>query len=917
MIKSNNSGRRESMPPGGEEEKKMKMNKKLLGSLILGVMLCTPLTGARAADLTGGAIYGEGDSYSSDTSIVTKVETADGNAFTYDFHGDSQLTITDDTTGNPGSYGIYIIGGQNPDVKNITIANKLNINIIKEDSFGALSGINVSSVSDRTVDRSAGGNITIESDNDITGSIGATFEGVSLTAGNNNTISIGDSNITLKAIDAKYGLSLNGLYVDNGSGNLIKMGDGAINVTGTVASDSQNPTGPIMTNAVGMAALGENTIETGDVSVNINTTSDENTSWSLNYGITTTDGGTVNTNNGDITVHGTGGQEVYSYGIYAYDGNVEKTGGNIKAVAEGEGKLEARGVYAYKGTIKVGIADITAQTIGNGSVKDPIGLHAKSGGEIEYAGGTITAAADKDATGSWENTIAIKAENNSKIKVNEGTDNKVVINGKVSASGSGEVSLNINTADSVINGGIEAINNNSAINLNLVNGALWNATGYSKVSKLSINESDIYINTKSSIGTDIKIGEYSGTGNVYFRVDDINKDGTVRINTGAFVIDKATENSFIHVGAVNNSINTLDVGKTEEGLNALAKKVFYKGSDDGNLTGEVVLEEGLLTPEARGDLLFDPNSNSPGRGYVTNITGGNRTTETMYAMKNLAATAIVAWRQEDSTLSQRLGELRESTGGQGIWVRMSRGEFEYSGEYKNQYNFFQLGYDWAADNWHYGVAVSHNDGETAYTYGSGENRSTSLSLYGTWLGDAGHYADIVLKQGRLSNDFDVYTSAGHTSGDYDAWGTSLSGEYGRKFVLEDDWYITPQAQLTLMRIGGESYGTNNGIGVRQDTLYSAVGRLGFEVGKKVDDKGSVYAKASVLHDFAGNADTYLSYNGFTNSYSQDLSDTWFEAGIGFNYKISGSSYVYADVVRTFGGDVETPWQWNIGMRWSC
>ena len=290
---------------------------------------------------------------------------------------------------------------------------------------------------------------------------------------------------------------------------------------------------------------------------------------------------------------------------------------------------------------------------------------------------------------------------------------------------------------------------------------------------------------------------------------------------------------------------------------------------------------------------------------------------TMNAMKNLEAAATIAWRQEDSTLSQRLGELRECTGGQGIWARMSRGEFEYDGEYKNQYNFFQLGYDWASDNWHYGVAVSHNDGETAYTYGSGENRSTSLSLYGTWLGDAGHYADIVLKQGRLSNDFDVYTSAGYTSGDYDAWGTSLSGEYGKKILLENDWYVTPQAQLTLMRIGGEDYDTNNGIRVRQDTLYSAVGRLGFELGRKLDEKGSVYAKASVLHDFAGNAETYLTYNDIMNSYSQDLSDTWFEAGIGFNYRTGDNSYIYADVVRTFGGDVETPWQWNLGMRWSC
>ena len=882
----------------------MKMNKKLLGSLILGVMLCTPLTGARAADLTDGAIYGTGDNYGG-------YRTEDNGSFTYDFHGDSQLTITGDTVADPSKYGIYILGGQNPDVKGITVANKLDISIIKNDSFGALGGIIVSSVSGRTVDRSAGGDITIESDNDITGSIGASFEGVNLTGGNNNTISIGDSNITLKAIDAKYGLALNGLYVANGSENLIEMGNGTINITGTVASDDAVEN---YTNVIGMMAFNENTIETGDVSVNINTTSDKNTAFSVNYGIDAESGGTVNTGNGDITVHGTGGNAVYSNGIFTFEeGYIEKTGGHITAVAEGEGTLAARGVFTNGGTIDVGIADITAQTIGgstdNGHTVESIGLYGYYG-IINYAGGTITAvASDNDSL--WMNVKAIDAWG-AQINVNKGTHNTVVINGDVQAADGGTVFLNMNTADSAINGGFDTYGGDGTINLNLAGGALWNATKYSTVSTLSLDNGNVYMNTKGSIHTDINIGTYSGTGNLSFRVDGADEDGIAEINTGAFVIDEAEDNSFINVSVADNSINTLDLAKAEENLNTVAGGVFYN-ANDGKVKGKVTIQEGLITPEASGDLLFDNRD----RGYVANMTRGSRMTKTMNAMKNLEAAAAIAWRQEDSTLSQRLGELRESTGGQGIWVRMSRGEFEYSGEYKNQYNFFQLGYDWAADNWHYGVAVSHNDGETAYTYGSGENRSTSLSLYGTWLGDAGHYADIVLKQGRLSNDFDVYTSAGHTSGDYDAWGTSLSGEYGRKFVLEDDWYITPQAQLTLMRIGGESYGTNNGIGVRQDTLYSAVGRLGFEVGKKVDNKGSVYAKASVLHDFAGNAETYLTYNDIMNSYSQDLSDTWFEAGIGFNYKISDSSYVYADVMRTFGGDVETPWQWNIGMRWSC
>lgn len=227
-----------------------------------------------------------------------------------------------------------------------------------------------------------------------------------------------------------------------------------------------------------------------------------------------------------------------------------------------------------------------------------------------------------------------------------------------------------------------------------------------------------------------------------------------------------------------------------------------------------------------------------------------------------------------------------------------------------------LGYDKAFGSWHYGAAISHNDGKTTYDSGKGENKSTSLSLYGTWLGDRGHYTDIVLKQGRLSNEYDNYAAAGHTHGDYDAWGTSLSGEYGMKVGLDNGWYVTPQAQLTLMRIGGEDYTTNNGIKVSQDTLSSCVGRLGFEMGKSISDKGSIYAKASLLHEFAGNADTYLSLNGISNSYSQDIGGTWYEAGLGFNFKTTDNSYVYADVVKTFGDDIKTPWQWNVGARWS-
>ena len=528
-----------------------------------------------------------------------------------------------------------------------------------------------------------------------------------------------------------------------------------------------------------------------------------------------------------------------------------------------------------------------------------------------------------DTNGAGINAVAILAQAGSVVDISKAersnaAENAVhgVIKGAIqSGTGidgdKGYVNLNFTGTDTLIESDINIANNDAVADLALHDGAVWRPTGLtggSLLTNLSMNEGVV---EQNNAGT-IDIRNYTGNGDINFKAQDTDNNGVLDFtNIGDVTIGTAEAGSSVNLGVMNNTINTLDIEKTEENLNAIAEKIVYV-ANDGNLGGKVTVKEGLITPEASADLMFDGNK----QGYVTNITGGNRTTQTMDAMKNLAATAIVAWRQEDSTLSQRLGELRESDGGQGIWVRMSRGEFEYDGEYKNQYNFFQMGYDWAAGSWHYGAAVSHNDGQTTYTHGDGENRSTSLSLYGTWLGDKGHYADIVLKQGRLSNDFDIYTEAGHTSGDYDAWGTSLSGEYGMKVDLDGGWYVTPQAQLTLMRIGGEDYTTNNGIKVNQDSLESAVGRVGFEVGKRISDSGSIYAKASLLHDFAGSADTYLSLNGLTNSYHQDIGDTWCEAGIGFNYKTSENSYVYADVVKTFGGDVETPWQWNAGMRWT-
>lgn len=848
------------------------MKKNLRSKILLCVLAGGVLAAntALAANVYTETISGANDNYG------TNIKTDESNGiYKYNFGENAELNV------NNENFAIFINENNKNDVNDIVINTPLDIYLTNNTQIHGTYGIYIddntgADISGKVIDRSGGGIIKVVSDKrELNENSGTIVRGVGVLSGNNNIVKIGNATVIVDAVyDENFFADASGLYAQN-TDNEIIMDGGSIEVTADV-NDGTNST-----QATGVSALSGSKIIIG---------------------------------NTDITATAFSNNKAYADGIYVYKAaNIKHENGKIEVVAQGANVLMARGLTLDTdgATADLGIVDISAKTIGGSNVNS-FGVWTINESTANIAGGSITAKA-YNSDGISENkdayVAAILSEHTSAINVNHGTTNDVVINGDILTFGNSTVNLNLNTINSEINGAIYKGSTNGT-NLTLANGAEWNVGGNynSNITNLDMNGGIINQNTNKNIN----IENYSGNGEIVLTVGDNTSNGNIDVDAGRTNITSATKGSVINMSVTNNNlIGITDSAQALANLNQIANEIAYD-ANDGHLTGKVTIKEGLIMPEVSGDLLFDSNRN---RGYVANVKQNSSTT-TIDNIKNVAATAIIAWRQEDSTLSQRLGELRESDGGQGIWVRMSRGEFEYDGEYKNQYNFFQMGYDWAAGSWHYGAAVSHNDGRTTYTHGDGENRSTSLSLYGTWLGDKGHYADIVLKQGRLSNDFDIYTEAGHTSGDYDAWGTSLSGEYGMKVDLDGGWYVTPQAQLTLMRIGGEDYTTNNGIKVNQDSLESAVGRVGFEVGKRISDSGSIYAKASLLHDFAGSADTYLSLNGLTNSYHQDIGDTWCEAGIGFNYKTSENSYVYADVVKTFGGDVETPWQWNAGMRWT-
>lgn len=658
--------------------------------------------------------------------------------------------------------------------------------------------------------------------------------------------------------------------------------------------------------AGGHVVLGTDTTE----NININTITNNDIAVGLHaWRDNGSDGGSIEVNGKNLNVN-IKSDNYFAYGIYVYNNTTpDSANDNVKSNV----------VINSENTV------INVQGADTGYAN---GIIAWSEGSVKINNGNVFINADGNIINTRGNSLVeINKDNNVNHTVQLNGD--IVFEYNKYDSGTpvdSDVNINLSNAESYLSGNIAVTGNPpekkddvTGMKLGLSNGAQWTTDEESFVNTLNFNGGIININ--GGEGHKVRLDKVKGTGGTVNIKAEIEEDKSVTSGTLNIGKDGVTDGTLNNL-AVNftgiTADNFADKQKAADALKKLAGNVTVK-EDQKIDNSTATIKEGIVSGAVSGDMTFNGGTGSVEIDKVNQ----NTSTTTMDNMRDVASVALVAWRQEDSTLSQRLGELRSSEGDQGIWARMSRGEFEYGGAFKNQYNYFQLGYDWAAGDWHYGAAVSHNDGQTTYASGNGENDSTSLTLYGTWLGDKGQYTDIVVKQGKLNNEFTNYAEAGVTTGDYDMWGTSISAEYGQKLEMKNDWYVTPQAQLTYMRIGGEDYtatvtkdGKSNPMQVSQDGMDSFVGRIGFEAGKNISEKGSIYAKASLLHEFAGEADTTLVYMGKPGTYSQDLGDTWYECGFGVNYKTSDNSYVYADVVKTFGGDVETPWQWNAGMRWS-
>lgn len=377
-----------------------------------------------------------------------------------------------------------------------------------------------------------------------------------------------------------------------------------------------------------------------------------------------------------------------------------------------------------------------------------------------------------------------------------------------------------------------------------------------------------------------------------------------------YVPKEEYRNTGSSISVVSEGAN--NTGNAASDLQRLSTIVKETTTDTTGVSGvQVTQQAGEIYDSATGTVEAD--------GTVSQVQT-NANTKT-HGLSQMTALAVQIWRNEINDMNKRLGELRDSgTAQTGAWTRVYSGKARF-GEFgiKNHYTAFQFGLDrQVTDGLWLGGALSYTDGDSDFDHGDGESSLYAFTAYGSWLSENGLYLDVTGKIGRMKNSTRAWNESGITEASYHTNTFSMSAETGWRFhPMQNAFFIEPQLELMYGRVSDVSYTTTAGVRVDQESTDTLIGRAGGAVGFNLPDNlGNVYVRTSVLHDWRGDAAYRFTLNDQQTRIKESLSDTWYEFGIGANLNAGKNLHVYADLESSNGGDVDTDYRLNIGVRYA-
>ena len=534
---------------------------------------------------------------------------------------------------------------------------------------------------------------------------------------------------------------------------------------------------------------------------------------------------------------------------------------------------------------------------------------------------------------------AIVARGDAIVRVNETGDKTVRLNGNIDfnydkkTSGTkadADVLVNLVGTDSYWNGNATVSYGTgsaeegklvvSGLKLGVSDGAQWNPTQVAEsqgetegvaniaINQLALNDGIINIrDTGQKVGIENLAGK-GGTINLAAETDNTAKTG---LRTAKLAVAALQGEDVPHLNTNFTGITADDVKDAATLATAAAAAVTVGEDESKTIAQTATVEEGVVKGAMVAEI--DPEGNT---SYVSETK--NTGTE---ALQKIGAMNFLTFRAQMNDVSKRMGDLRTMPQADGLWARAIAGQSEYKSIH-NTYQTLQIGGDKRIGNYYIGGTASYTDGDGKLDNGSTDDKNYSFGLYGGWIADDGQYIDVIVKRHKLDTDYDIsYRNGTAGSGSYDTWGTSASIEYGWRLGIADtNYYIEPQAELMIGHLNGVSFDNHTGAGnirVKQDGIDTTVGRLGIAAGWVSPEKtGSAYIKASVLHDWEGDAKIRVSNGKAVRSYTEEMGGTWGEFALGGTWNINKNFAAYGEVETTAGNPVRTTYQVSGGIRYS-
>ena len=655
----------------------------------------------------------------------------------------------------------------------------------------------------------------------------------------------------------------------------------------------------------------------------LNTAIEENGSQVISGGVvseTTINGGSQTIHTGQVN------------GTVINEGSQVVLDGQVKGTTLKGGSQVISGGVVSETTINGGSQEVHA-----GQVSDTI-INA---GIATYQDGTIKTTTLNNGTANFQNgTIQDTTINAGTANFQSGNVQDTTINGGTTNLQGGSIQ------DTTINGGTTNLQGGN-IQDTTVNGGVANLQGGS-IDNTTIKDGSVNVENDKVAVKDVAIS--GGTLNIAQNNGNYTIGGTLDI-TGGTVNMMGGEAGAATATATNSTL-TIENLKGKGGnividadLNNLSNgsKVNIKNAESGaggtiqiydkNFSNGQALTESkkmLLVSDEKGTTdwsvkvlndggLWDVTPTIAKEGDDWYLTGETKEENAEVKTADSSINSNFAtWKNSitNDTLRKRLGDLRlTGNAQQGIWTHVKAGKLNGSG-YDGNFQTYNLGYDVKKGNAIYGAAVDYTRGTSNFKNGSGENNRVGLNLYATSYHPSGVYSDFIIRAGKIKNSM-TNISGYNDRADWSNWGYSASYEQGKTFMHKNGWFFEPGAEITLGRLQGSNFTTDKGVSVNTGAMNVVIGRLGFAMGRRVNNNCDYYLKGNVYREFAGSGSIDLrAANGDSLHQDENHRDTWLELGLGGNVKLSKNTYLYGDVTKTFGADINTKWQVNAGLRFA-